>query len=217
MPLMHPSELGRPHHRLRNPLQTGVLYQFRQPLYDFYGVTVATVATLQKLFTIPQGQSYTPAGGAALAKSAWHTNMNAAGQLPSPQKHYAKGLSLSLRSDVAAIDAIRFLNDTIVSFFIGGRTYLDLHAMRVPQSGGPYGFSSALITNGLPVAQNFFELVGDLGEIVEQLQSFRVELDPTKVIDAAALTTFTTATTANGGFGINAFVYVDGILNREVQ
>lgn len=219
LPRLDAREIGRPRfiNSRANPLRTGILYQFRQPFYDFYGVTVGTALTEQRLFTIQRGQQYTPAGGAALTKALYHTNMTQSGNLPSPQKLYVKALSLMLANDVAAVDANRFLNDTILRFLISDREYAVLHAVKAPAQGGVYGFSGAVISNGLPTAPNAWQASGQLGEVIEQLQTMTVVLDPTTVIRADAGATYTTAAAAAGGTGINAHAYLDGLWSREVN
>lgn len=210
------AEVGRPRFRHRNPIVSGQLYQFRQPIWDFYGVTVATALNLQRLFQIPRGQQYTPTGGAALTKTLWHTSMDQAGVLPSPDKFFAKAISVSITSNTAVGDAERFLDDTILRLIISDRSFLDAHAFKLPAAGGLYGFNAATVTNGIPDPMAQYQLSGPLGEVIEQLQNFAVELDPVQVVRANAAGIYTTLTTANGGFGINAHVYLDGLKSRAV-
>lgn len=216
LPILGSRDIGRPKYRRANPIIEGKLYQFRQPLYDYYGVTVATAVTRQIMFTVPIGQNYTPAGGAALVKSAWHTNMVQSGLLPSPQKFFAKSISLSVRSDIFLTDSRRFLWDTLLDLTISQRSYGRFQVFKSPGGGGVFGFSSGITGNGLPTRDNQYAFVGELGETIEQQQNFSVTLDPTLVIDAAGVGTLTTETTANGGLGVNALVHIDGLLNREV-
>jgi hypothetical protein len=216
LPRLSSHEIGRPKFRRANPILEGKLYQFRQPLYDYYGVTVATALTRQLLFQIPQGGNYTPAGGAAFVKTEWHTNMVLQGQLPSPQKFFAKAISVSVRGDIVAADAVRFLWDTLLILNISGRPYLQISVSKIPGGGGVFGFSSAFAGNGVPDRSNMFAFVGELGETIEQAQNFNVVMDPTRVIDAASAATYTTAAAAAGGTGVNALVTIDGLLNREV-
>lgn len=212
------AEIGRPKHRRKNPIQAGVLYQFRQPQYDFYGVTPATILNRQTLFMIPVGQQYTPNGGAAFTKTAWHTTMVQAGLFPNPDKFYAKHISVSLRSDVYIEDAIRFLADSLVIFNISQRPFMQIHAFKAPQAGGPYGLTEGLITNGVPDTDNEFAFSDALGEIVEQGQNFNVVIDPTQVVDADGNGVYTAQTDQQegGGTGINCFVYLDGLYSRVV-
>ena len=216
LPILGSQAIGRPKYRKSNPIIEGKLYQFRQPFYDFYGVTVATALTRQVLFTIPIGQAYTPAGGAALVKSAWHTNMVQSGVLPSPQKFFAKAISLQVRQDIFLADARRFLWDTLLNFVISQRSYGQFQVYKSPGGGGVFGSTSGLVGNGWPTRDNQYAFVGELGETIEQQQNFNVTLDPTQAIDAAALGVFTTTATGAGGLGVNALVHIDGLLNREV-
>ena len=221
--------VGFPKHRLRNPIYPGQGYAYHQPLFGYYGVTVATALTEQILFSTAQGGNYTPAGGAQFALSAWHTNLiGQGGILPNPDRHFVKYISLKIREDVLAADAIRFLNDSLVVFFMGSdaREYWRSHGNKVPAAGGVFGFSSAIISNGMPQTANQVPFWGpaesnSLGlpgaEVIEQGQNFGVTIDPTKVRDAGGLTTYSTAAAAAGGAGINVHVYLDGIRFRGVQ
>lgn len=217
LPVLGVADIGRPKYRRSNPIIEGKLYQFRQPIYDCFMATVNTLLVAQVLFSIPRGQQYTPTGGTAFNKAFWHTNMEQGRLLPSPQKFFAKAISLSIDPLTLAADAARFLNDTLLTFNISERPYLRVQAQKVPGGGGAWaGGGSAFVQNGWPVRDNQFAFVGDLGETIEQQQPFDVTLDPTQVRKADATTTLTTATAGNGGIGINAFVHLDGLLNREV-
>ena len=220
--------VGFPKRRLRNPIFPNNVYAYHQPLFDFYGVTVNTAVTRQVAFSIAQSGQYTPAGGAQFSKTEWHTNLiGQGGILPNPDRHFTKYISLKVREDVLVADAIRFLNDALVVFFMGSTAleYWRSHGNRVPAGGGIYGSSSAIVSNGIPDKENQVPFWGPAdpmfgipgAEVIEQGQNFGVILDPTRVIDAGGLTTYTTATTANGGMGINAFVYLDGIRVRGTQ
>ena len=220
--------VGFPKHRLRNPIFPNQVYAYHQPLFGYYGVTVNTALTRQVVFSVAQSGQYTPAGGTQVALTEWHTNLiGQGGILPNPDRHFVKYISLKLREDVLVADAIRFLNDSLVVFFMGSTAveYWRSHGNRVPAGGGVFGFSSAIVSNGFPEATNqipfwgppdpTFGIAG--AEIIEQGQNFGVTIDPTRVSDAGGLTTYTTATAANGGTGINAHMYLDGIRVRGTQ
>ena len=70
-------EVGRPRTKMlrKNPIIAGTLEYLVQPIYDYYGVAVATPVTKQSLFAQPIGASYTPAGGTAFVKTLYHTNL----------------------------------------------------------------------------------------------------------------------------------------------
>ncbi len=208
-------EIGRPKYRAGNPIIEGKLYQFRQPIYDVYMVTVGTALDNQLLFTIPRGQNYTPTGGAAFAKRFWHTNMSQPQLLPAPNKMYCKAISISVHPQTDVVDIQRFLFDTLVTFFIDDRDFLRNHIWKLPSGGGAWaGGSSALVQNGEPRRDNQFAFTGELGETIEQQQSFSVEMNPTLVTLANAAGVYTTA--AAPAIGINAFVHLDGLLNRSI-
>ena len=221
--------IGFPKHRRKNPIYPGVGYAYHQPYFAYYGATVNTALTEQILFSIAKGGNYTPAGGAQGALTDWHTNLiGQGGILSAPDRHFVKYISLKLREDVLAADAIRFLNDSLVVFFMGSSAteYWRSHGVKVPAAGGVFGFSSTIVSNGMPQVSNQVPFWGpaesnNMGipgaEVIEQGQNFGVTIDPTKVRDAAGLTTYTTATTVAGGMGINAHVYLDGIRFRGTQ
>lgn len=215
------SRLGRPRARVRvrNPIVEGKLYVYRQPQWDVYSNIAGTIAAIQTLFQTPIGQQYTPTGGTAFAKTLYHTSMGVngggAGSFPDPEKFFVMGISLAFRSDITVADSIRFCSDVLVDLQIGGRSFAQQHAFRFGQAGGPYSGTSGIITNGIPVSnpENEFRTFGDQGETIEQRQGFKVVVDPTKVIDAAGNTTYTPASSGNGW---NAWVFLDGLLYREI-
>ncbi len=215
-PRLNPEDLGRPKSLVRNPIQAGLLYVYRQTVYDCYMVAVATVLPVVTAFQAPRGQNYTQGIAAAVAKTWYHTNMTVAGQLPNPEKFYCRSVGLAFRSDISILDAHRLNFDMLLRLNIGRATYLHSHAFQVPAAGGLSGASAGIINNGAPVASNQFLTYGDLGETIEQLQNFNVELDPSQVSDSAAAGIYTTAAAAAGGTGINAFIILDGQFSREV-
>src|SRR4029077_15866498 len=96
-------EVGRPKNRMlrNNPIVAGQLEYLVQPIYDFYGVAVATAVTKQQLFAQPIGASYTPSGGAAFIKTLYHTNLVQPGMLDAPKKLLVKAISVIVRGDAA--------------------------------------------------------------------------------------------------------------------
>lgn len=220
-------ELGRPHHRHKNPIQVGTLYVFREPQYDVYQATVAVALASRTLFSVPIGQSFTPIGGAAVNKTAWHTSMSQNSLFPQPRKFYIRQLFLYISGYVSAAsssmgvpqDFNGFLLTTLITMLISGRSFLTTHAHRLPSGGGLYGGSSAIMTNGMPADMNSggFLTWGQNGETIEQGQAVQVTVDPTQAGTGNAVTIpITTATAANDGAGINVHVYLDGTLFREL-
>lgn len=126
----------------------------RQPLYDRIVYDDAGTALMQ-FFQVPQGQGNSSAiGGAGLVKTLEDTNMEAAGQLPSPKAFLATSLELiveagsvstangwsvqdiafltnasaasvgAVTSLIAVNDVNRLLIGSVVDFFIGSKSYL---------------------------------------------------------------------------------------------
>mgnify|MGYP001572491609 CR=1 FL=1 len=225
---LNSGEVGFPKRRLRNPIFPNQVYAYHQPLFGYYGAVQAAALAEQVVFSIARGGLYTPVGGTAGSLTDWHTNLiGQGGILPNPDRHFVKYISLKLRENVLAADAIRFLNDSLVVFFMGSTAveYWRSHAVKVPAGAGVFGFSSAIIQNGMPEISNQVPFWGPAdpqfgiagAEIIEQGQNFGVTIDPTKVRDNAGNTTYTLATTANGGVGVDVHVYLDGIRVRGTQ
>jgi hypothetical protein len=236
-------EVGRPRFTgLRNnPIVAGQLEYLVQPIYDFYGVAVATAVTKQILFSQAIGTSYTPAGGAAFTKTQYHTNLVQNGMLDAPKKFLVKAVAVVLRSDVAPSDLNSFIGTTMVELTISGKSYwLSLVSKAPAGAGGFYsGFSTQTLaaggtvgntgSNGWPTAQNVASITDDfpqipgldpmepiLGQLIEQNQNFSVTLDPT-ISGSAAFTTLAAApATQFVGTGINAHVYLEGVLARAI-
>lgn len=124
----------------------------RQPLYDRL-IYPAAGSTLLQFFQLPQGQGNSSAtGGAGLTKSLEDTNMEAAGQLPSPKAFLATSIELIVEGgsvsavntwspqDIAFLtnvsaaaipaplnslnDDARILQSGVLDFFIGSKSYL---------------------------------------------------------------------------------------------
>jgi hypothetical protein len=232
-------EVGRPKLRnLRtNPIVAGQLEYLVQPIYDFYGVAVATAVTKQQLFSQPIGAAYTPSGGAAFVKTLYHTNLVQPGMLDAPKKMLVKAVALVLRSDVGPQDLNSFIGLTLVQLNISGKDYWTSLASKCPAGAGGFwtGVSPTAATlgtsgsNGWPSAQNVATITDPmpqipgldamepiLGQLIEQNQNFGVVLDPT-ISGAAAFTTLAAApATIFPGTGINAHVYLEGVLARAI-
>jgi hypothetical protein len=236
-------EVGRPSllPLRKNPIIAGQLEYLVQPLYDVYQVAVATALTKQSLFAQPIGGQYTPSGGAAYVKTLYSTNLVQPGMLDAPKKHLVKGVSVIVRNDAAAVDAVAFIGETLLSFYISGKDYLDSLVSKCPAGSGAYsnaystqtlastGTMANVSANGWPHTSNLNTIVDDfpqvpglppmdpiLGQLIEQQQNFYVTLDPT-ITGAATYTTIAAApTTQFVGTGINAHVYLEGVLMRAV-
>lgn len=236
-------EVGRPKFRgLRNnPIVAGQLEYLVQPIYDFYGVAVATAVTKQQLFAQPIGASYTPSGGAAFIKTLYHTNLVQPGMLDAPKKMLVKAVAVVLRSDVDVHDLNSFVGQTLAQLQISGKDYWTALVSKCPAGAGSFatvmstqtlaagGTIGSSASNGWPSAQNVATITDPmpqipgldpmepiLGQLIEQNQNFGVVLDPT-ITGAAAFTTSAAApATQFVGTGINAHVYLEGVLARAI-
>jgi len=236
-------EVGRPRlSSLRtNPIIAGQLEYLVQPIYDFYGIAVATAVTKQSLFAQPIGASYTPSGGAAFVKTLYHTNLVQPGMLDAPKKMLVKAISVIVRSDVAPQDLVAFIGQTLCQLQISGKDYWTGLVSKCPAGGGAHtqnistqtlaagGTISNAGSNGIPWTQNVNTITDDqpqvpglppmdpiLGQLIEQQQNFFVTLDPT-ITGSAAFTTLAAApATQFVGTGLNVHVYLEGVLMRAV-
>jgi len=241
LPVLEEKEVGRPRFAnfRKNPIVAGQLEYLVQPIYDFYGVAVATQLTNQQLFATAIGTSYTPAGGGAFTKTEYHTNLVQNGMLDAPKKFLVKAPATIVRSDVAPVDLNLFIGLTQFDLTISGKLYWQSLVSKTPAGAG--GFTSGGITttvaattlqttssaNGWPTAQNVATITDPmpqipgldpmepiLGQLIEQNQNFAVTLNPT-IAGVAAPTTVA----AGGilfGTGINAHVYLEGVLARAI-
>ncbi len=236
-------EVGRPRlHGLRNnPIVAGQLEYLVQPIFDFYGVAVNTSVTKQQLFAQPIGAAYTPAGGAAIIKTLYHTNLVQPGMLDAPKKLLVKALAIVTRSDIAPQDLSSFIGLTVAQLQISGKDYWTSLVSKAPAGAGAYGFYVSTQTlaaggtmanmgsNGWPSAQNVATITDPmpqipglapmepiLGQLIEQNQNFSVVLDPT-ITGAAAFTTLAAApATQFVGTGVNVHAFLEGVLARAI-
>jgi hypothetical protein len=236
-------EVGCPKlHALRNnPIVAGQLEYLVQPVYDFYAVAVATAVTKQQLFAQPIGASYTPSGGAAFIKTLYHTNLVQPGMLDAPKKLLVKAVAIIIRSDANPNDLSSFIGLSMAQLTISGKDYWTSLVSKCPAGAGAFGsyvvgnttVAASLIanmgSNGWPSAQNVATITDPmpqipgldpmepiLGQLVEQNQNFAVIIDPT-ISGAAAFTTSAAAPGAPfAGSGINAHVYLEGVLARAI-
>jgi hypothetical protein len=246
LPVLEEKEVGRPKfvNFRKNPIVAGQLEYLVQPIFDFYGVSTSTQVTKQQLFATAIGTSYTPAGGAAFTKTAYHTNLVQNGMLDAPKKFLVKAPATILRSDVAPVDLNAFIGTTQFDLTISGKNYWSSVVSKTPAGAGGFVSGAAITTaagtsqaslagaNGWPSAQNVATITDPmpqipgldpmepiLGQLIEQNQNFAVVLDPT-ISGVAAITTVAPGPTAGTGgivgTGINAHVYLEGVLARAI-
>lgn len=225
-------EIGRPHLRAKNPVyttdgQTGTsLEVIAQDLYDYGEIAVNTKSAVLTFFSIPQGQMYTPTGGAAFQKNALHTNLSGQGAvLPNPQRFMVKGLSCIRRPDIAIADLEALDYQSQVTFYIGdsSKPYFIGLLAKIPAACGIWAASATpattvgtALTQGYPAESNIYHLMADAndpGVIIAQGQNFGVTVDPTLVIGGS----FSSAAAGAGGTGVRLWFNLVGTLARSVQ
>jgi len=236
-------EVGRPRIEMlrKNPIIAGQLEYLVQPIYDFYGVAVATAVTKQSLFAQPIGANYTPAGGAAIVKTLYHTNLVQPGMLDAPKKMLVKAIALVTRNDISPQDLASFIGQSLLQLQISGKDYWTGLGQKCPAGGGAFGgtvitqtaaaggTSANAWANGYPHTLNSNTITDDmpqvpglpamdpiLGQLIEQQQNFFVTIDPTLTGSAAFTTLAAAPATQFVGTGINAHVYLEGVLMRAV-
>lgn len=224
-----------------NPIVAGQLEYLVQPIYDFYAVAVATALSKQSLFSLPIGQTYTPTGGVPFSKTVYHTNLVQAGMLDAPKKMLVKAPATVVRGDISPQDLASFIGVTFFELDISGKPYWQSLVSKTPAGAGPYTFNITTQTavaggtmanagcNGWPSAQNVASITDPMpqipgldvmepimGQLIEQNQNFVVLLDPT-IAGVAAPTTLAAAPTSQFvGTGVNAHVYLEGVLARAI-
>lgn len=241
LPELSEREIGRPRFSFlrKNPIVAGQLEYLVQPIYDFYGVAVATTMTKQLLFSLQIGASYTPAGGAAFNKTLYHTNLVQAGMLDAPKKMLVKAVAIITRSDMAPQDVNAFIGTTLAQLFISGKDYWTSLVSKCPAGAGTLwsGVSPTAATlgsasaNGWPSAENVATITDCqpqipglpqmdpiLGQLIEQNQNFTVVLDPTLYLGTgvAAATIAAAPASIFIGTGVNSHTYLEGVLARAI-
>lgn len=220
LPKLEAHELGRPHFKVQNPIVQGMGEAIIQPSYDYYRVVQGNAVTRQLMFTIPQGGQYTPTGGAAFNKTAYHTDLTQAGVLAAPNKLLVRALCGWWHPEIFPLDATRFADNAMVFFQVNQKPYLNIQFGKLPMGGGVF-VSGTLNTvngtnNGYPDGANLYLITeGEiLGVQIEQQQNFGVDLNPTLTETGVG---FTATTTANGGLDIIVKMMLEGVLLRAVQ
>lgn len=220
LPKLSEHEIARPHFKAHNPIVQGMGEAIVQPSYDYYRVVQGAVTTRQLLFTIPQGGQYTPAGGTAFNKTAYHTDLTQSGVLAAPNKLLVRALSGWWNNSIFPLDATLFADNCMVFLQVNSKPYLNINFGKLPAGGGVFVTGSLTTVNGTnngyPDAANLYTITeGEiLGVQIEQQQNFGVTLDPTITETGVG---FTATTTANGGKDVIVKMYLEGVLLRAVQ
>lgn len=228
-------EVCRPRFSLRNPYVANLGDFEVYPLWDYYGVAVATAVGAQDLFTVPRGQNHTQ-GGLNIIKTAWHTSMTKAGELPNPNRILVRRVCAYLINRMNQVDVTRFLDETVLSLVIGAKTFLQCLLAKFPAGGGVWLQSvvngAGIAGSGIPQSGEGYKLVAPSGSglsgaypavdgvDIAQGQSFRVNLDPTLATAFNAVGVgFTTAAAGAtpAGIGVHALIFLEGTQLLTVQ
>lgn len=229
----------------QNQMLAGLeLIQF--DLYDsVLSPTVATPQPIVNLFTIGLNQSILPIGAAApINKTLAHTNFDSTNrQLPAPQSLLVCSLRQALKGGngldgICFRDANNIQFSTIGSFWAGStkRSYFqgmmgDIPCAQNQLNIGTFDTTGALTGTsmgfGYPAVWNKYSLQTglidpstgqpDQGVVLNQARTFYFNWDPTQSItDAASPWATAAAGGATAGVGFFDFLFLCGILAREI-
>lgn len=232
-------EVCRPHFAIANPYVEGKGDFEIKPVYDYYGVAANTATTQQTLFSVPRGQNHV-LGGLNIVKTNWHTSMTQASQLTNPNRILVRRIACYLLNRMNQVDVTRFLDETVLGFIIGEKTYLEVVLGKVPAGGGVWLQSvvnnASAAGSGIPQSCEGYKLNGGPsigingmpdgkypqvdGIEISQGQTFGVSLDPTRCTTFTAIGTGFTSAIAGAtpaGIGVHALVHLEGTQLLPVQ
>jgi hypothetical protein len=123
-------------------VQTGgnaVNRAYNQPLYDTAVILQAAPGNTIQFFQIPQGQPITYQG-ATVTKTPWHSNMQVAGMLSTPNQFWLFGFRLEIEEGVtlASFEAIQKWG--VFDWYFGNNSWLTIPMTQMPQGVGTDGF-----------------------------------------------------------------------------
>lgn len=238
LPRLEAHEVGRPKHRLRNPIASGLGDFVVQPIWDYYGVAANTATARQEAFSVGRGQQYTPTGGAAFTKTEQTTSMDIGRQLQAPERLLVRCVSVYLDNEMNQLDVARFLSQTLLDWRISTKSFFQLPLIgKAPAGGGAWAQQTnnnvSVTGNGLPSSSEGYSITapgaGGLtaagqqefpqieGVLLEQQQAFHVVVDPTLAAHVAAVGFTTQAAGAiPAGIGVRAFFFLEGTKVRAV-
>jgi hypothetical protein len=240
LPRLEAHEVCRPRFAIRNPYVSGQGDFEIKPIYDYYGVAVATAVTAQTLFSVPQNQNHV-LGGLNFVKTNWHTSMTQASQLPNPNRILVRRIAAYLLNRMNQVDVTRFLDETLLTFTIGDKRYLDVVLGKVPAGGGAWlqsvNNAAGIAGSGVPQSCEGYKLNGGPaigpggnpepnrypqvdGIEIAQGQTFGVLLDPTRCTAFNAIGVGFTSAAAGAtpaGIGVHALIHLEGTQLLPVQ
>ena len=252
-------EVGRPHFRpTRNPVlptNSGAVQNFPYmatdpttgqslelvtwTLYDTFMADVLTQMIVQQLFSIGQGQPFTPLGGtSAVNKTALYSDITTFnGLLPPPQSFLTRFIRQRIRSDIYLQDLVNWMYSTLGTLQCGDlqRQYFLAPLADIPTAqGAPFVgapgsiYTKSVASVGWPTVHNRYDMrtelndpniggVPDIGVVINQGRQFYFQLDPTQDTVNHPGGWTTTAGSTDGGTGIFAQIILEGVLARSLS
>ena len=145
------AEVCRPHQRImrENAGVPNLLDVRVQPQYDFWSVPKNTATIPVTLFTIPQGQQYTPPTGTAITKNAYHTSLQGQGGVfAAPIKVLVKNISFMNDPNMVPVDLNNSILNYLVQFNVQQKTFWQGHMQKLPGGAGAFFSSTQLVGGG---------------------------------------------------------------------
>lgn len=197
----------------------------RWDLRSYIEIEANTTPVAEDMFTKPVGTQYTPQGGTAFNLALLHTNLQSL-PLPNPQRHLTRGLAMWIREDIFVADLVPWKYETLGTFLKTDtpKPYHQQLLAALPCLGaGTTGIGTpatnvTLLSNGWPVANNYFALPADdtdPGVTISQGESFKFTIDPTQNVGGWTTNSGKTTASGSGGTGIHAWILLVGTLLRS--
>jgi len=149
----------------------------RQPIYDTAIMPVGVAATQVTFFQTPLGQA---------GKTIHDTNLETAGQLPSPNQFLFTGLGFSVQRGIAPLDFNALYEMSELEFLMGSTPYVQVPLESIPTVGGATGFAATTagattisqVCNGVPLVNNVFPVAFKSKKyiLITSSETFRIVL-----------------------------------------
>lgn len=158
----------------------------------------ATIPNLSQFFTAPT------------SKTLAQTNVTTAKRLDAPEAFAVMGIRFRWAENILLADALLFLNEFCLEFWIGQKSYNRAPLWFYCSGGGIAGFTAVSTvsanTNGLPGRNAMHAL--QINIVIDNQASFFGQLDGSSI---------TLTSSSNGGTGANVMMLLDGLHARGVQ
>lgn len=166
----------------------------------------------QKTKAIAANESLSYFRGISSSGDLLLSNVTTDSVLSQPETLDIFGATLLVEQGIDRDDLTTFYNNTVMTFTMGIKNYLEIPILKIPSGGGFAGFASTTenattifqATNCLPSANSYYPMVAS---------GYPLHLNSQQKFQ------YNTITTAPGDFS-NSFViwaFLDGILGRQIQ